>query len=209
MQLHGATMEEYRKHCEMRTEAANYALRGIPEDRIRYHICLGLVGRAAHQRRAPASHCRPGLAGQCPGLLRGSRQPATRTRPTSVEHPETVAERIQRYASVVGRENVIAGTDCGFAQGWTMVRTHPSVQWAKLQALADGAPSGITTTLGRAYRVQRLTDAARGKGEVCHYVCAGTFRCRVALRRDGNPPTRHDRLCRRAEPVLERDRHRR
>jgi 5-methyltetrahydropteroyltriglutamate--homocysteine methyltransferase len=40
---------------------------------------------------------------------------------------------------VVGRENVIAGTDCGFAQGWTMARTHPSVQWAKLQALADGA----------------------------------------------------------------------
>jgi 5-methyltetrahydropteroyltriglutamate--homocysteine methyltransferase len=56
-----------------------------------------------------------------------------------VEHPETVAERIERYASVVGRENVIAGTDCGFAQGWTMARTHPTVQWAKLKALADGA----------------------------------------------------------------------
>jgi 5-methyltetrahydropteroyltriglutamate--homocysteine methyltransferase len=56
-----------------------------------------------------------------------------------VEHPETVAQRIDRYAGIVGRENVIAGTDCGFAQGWSMPRTHPSVQWAKLRALADGA----------------------------------------------------------------------
>jgi len=56
-----------------------------------------------------------------------------------VEHPETVAERIERYAGVVGKENVLAGADCGFAQGWNMARTHPSVQWAKLQALAKGA----------------------------------------------------------------------
>ncbi len=70
------------------------------------------------------------------------------TGPQTLEEPHgtrfgamrcAVAERIERYASVVGRENVIAGTDCGFAQGWTMPRTHPSVQWAKLQALADGA----------------------------------------------------------------------
>jgi 5-methyltetrahydropteroyltriglutamate--homocysteine methyltransferase len=62
-----------------------------------------------------------------------------------VEHPETVAQRIVRYAEVLGRENVMAGTDCGFSQGWSMPRTHPTVQWAKLRALAEGA--GVATGL--------------------------------------------------------------
>jgi 5-methyltetrahydropteroyltriglutamate--homocysteine methyltransferase len=56
-----------------------------------------------------------------------------------VEHPELVAERITRLAHIVGRENVIAGTDCGFAQGPFYRRVHPSIMWAKLEALADGA----------------------------------------------------------------------
>jgi 5-methyltetrahydropteroyltriglutamate--homocysteine methyltransferase len=56
-----------------------------------------------------------------------------------VEHPELVAERIARYARVVGRENVLAGTDCGFAQGPFYRRVHPSIMWAKLEALAEGA----------------------------------------------------------------------
>jgi 5-methyltetrahydropteroyltriglutamate--homocysteine methyltransferase len=56
-----------------------------------------------------------------------------------VEHPELVAERILRLAQVVGRENVIAGTDCGFAQGPFYRRVHPSIMWAKLEALAEGA----------------------------------------------------------------------
>ena len=56
-----------------------------------------------------------------------------------VEHPEVVAMRIKNYASVVGRENVIAGTDCGFAQGWSMIRVHNEVQWAKLASLVEGA----------------------------------------------------------------------
>ena len=56
-----------------------------------------------------------------------------------VEHPELVAWRIKNYASVVGRENVIAGTDCGFSQGWNMIRVHQEVQWAKLKSLAEGA----------------------------------------------------------------------
>jgi len=50
-----------------------------------------------------------------------------------------VAERIGRFARLVGRENVIAGTDCGFSQHWNLIRTHPSIQWAKLRALAEGA----------------------------------------------------------------------
>jgi 5-methyltetrahydropteroyltriglutamate--homocysteine methyltransferase len=56
-----------------------------------------------------------------------------------VEHPETVAQRIIRLARLVGRENVLAGTDCGFAQGPFLRRVHPSIMWAKLKALVEGA----------------------------------------------------------------------
>jgi 5-methyltetrahydropteroyltriglutamate--homocysteine methyltransferase len=56
-----------------------------------------------------------------------------------VEHPELVAERIVRLAKIVGRENVIAGTDCGFAQSPFAQRVHPTIMWAKLRALAEGA----------------------------------------------------------------------
>jgi 5-methyltetrahydropteroyltriglutamate--homocysteine methyltransferase len=56
-----------------------------------------------------------------------------------VEHPELVAERITNYADIVGKENVIAGVDCGFAQGWDLARVHESIQWEKLRALAEGA----------------------------------------------------------------------
>ena len=58
---------------------------------------------------------------------------------TIVEHPDLVAQRIVRFARLVGRENVIAGTDCGFAQAQGVQRVHPSVMWAKLEALAEGA----------------------------------------------------------------------
>jgi 5-methyltetrahydropteroyltriglutamate--homocysteine methyltransferase len=56
-----------------------------------------------------------------------------------IEHPDLVAMRIQNFARLVGRENVIAGTDCGFSQNWNLIRTHPSIQWAKLRSLAEGA----------------------------------------------------------------------
>jgi 5-methyltetrahydropteroyltriglutamate--homocysteine methyltransferase len=58
---------------------------------------------------------------------------------TVVEHPEVVAERLVRLAKVVGRESVMGGTDCGFAQGAFIQRVHPTIQWAKLEALAEGA----------------------------------------------------------------------
>jgi len=67
-----------------------------------------------------------------------------------IEHPELVADRIVRFANLVGRENVIAGTDCGFSQHWNLIRTHPSVQWAKLQALAEGARLASRELWGRA-----------------------------------------------------------
>jgi 5-methyltetrahydropteroyltriglutamate--homocysteine methyltransferase len=162
MQLRGASMEEYRKHCELRIEAANFALRGIPEDRVRYHICWGswagphtsdvplaaivdLVLRInAQAYSVEAANPRHEYEWQVwrDVKLRDGKIliPGVITHSTNVvEHPETVAQRIERYAGVVGRENVLAGTDCGFAQGWNMARTHPTVQWAKLRALSDGA----------------------------------------------------------------------
>ena len=56
-----------------------------------------------------------------------------------VEHPELIAWRIKNFARLVGKENIIAGADCGFSQDWDLVRVHPSIQWAKLQSPVDGA----------------------------------------------------------------------
>jgi len=66
-----------------------------------------------------------------------------------VEHPELVAERLSRFASAVGRENVMAGTDCGFAQEELNRRVHPTVMWAKLEALAAGAKVATRQLWGR------------------------------------------------------------
>ena len=64
-----------------------------------------------------------------------------------VEHPELVAERIVRLAKLVGRDNVIAGTDCGFAQGPFVQRVHPSIMWAKLRALVEGARPRVESSM--------------------------------------------------------------
>jgi 5-methyltetrahydropteroyltriglutamate--homocysteine methyltransferase len=66
-----------------------------------------------------------------------------------VEHPELVAQRLVQYAKLVGRENVIAGADCGFAQGAFLQRVHPSIMWAKLQTLAEGARLATRELWGR------------------------------------------------------------
>jgi 5-methyltetrahydropteroyltriglutamate--homocysteine methyltransferase len=67
----------------------------------------------------------------------------------TVEHPRLVADRIVNFAKLVGRENVIAGTDCGFAQGETIQRVHPQVMWAKLESLAEGARLASRELWGR------------------------------------------------------------
>ena len=66
-----------------------------------------------------------------------------------VEHPELVAWRIKLFADLVGKENVIAGADCGFSQYWDSIRQHPTVQWAKLQALSAGAVLASKQLWGR------------------------------------------------------------
>jgi 5-methyltetrahydropteroyltriglutamate--homocysteine methyltransferase len=154
--------DEYRKWAELRVEALNHALRDIPEDRVRYHLCYG-SWHAPHVADAPLEeivdlilrvnagaysieaanvrHEHEWRVWQDVKLPEGkSLIPGVVTHHTlSVEHPRLVADRIVRYAKVLGRENVIAGTDCGFQQGARIQRVHPTIMWAKLQSLTEGA----------------------------------------------------------------------
>jgi len=156
------TPEQLRRASEMQVEAYNHALRGIPPERVRYHMCWGSMNtphttdvplrevvdlilkinakfysieganpRHEHEWMVWKDVKLPDDKVLIPGIV--SHQTNV------VEHPELVSWRIQNYASVVGRERVIAGTDCGFSQGWNMQRVHEEVQWAKLSALAEGA----------------------------------------------------------------------
>ncbi|HWO72554.1 MAG TPA: epoxyalkane--coenzyme M transferase, partial [Dehalococcoidia bacterium] len=150
-------LEAFRKRCEMRIEALNHALRGLPEDRIRYHLCWGswhgphafdlelrhivdlmlkVNAQAYSIEAANARHEHEWAVWQDVRLPEGKALiPGVVTHSTDlIEHPELVAQRIERYAGVVGRENVIAGTDCGFGG-----RSHPQIAWAKLQSLVQGA----------------------------------------------------------------------
>jgi 5-methyltetrahydropteroyltriglutamate--homocysteine methyltransferase len=158
----GGSWEDYRKWAELRIEATNHALRGLPEDRVRYHVCWG-SWHGPHVFDPPLAdvidlvlrvNARYYLIEQ--GNPRHEHEwnvfeetklpdgkvliPGVVTHHTTVvEHPEVVAQRLVRLANVVGRENVMGGTDCGFAQGAFIHRVHPTIQWAKLEALAEGA----------------------------------------------------------------------
>ena len=157
-----ASFADYRKWLSKQVDILNHAIEGLPADRIRYHVCWGSwpgphtsdvplreivdlilkvkVGAYVIEGANPRhehewqvwKNAKLG-AGQV--LIPGVISHATNV----VEHPELVAERITRLARVIGRENVIAGTDCGFAQGPFYRRVHPSVMWAKLEALGEGA----------------------------------------------------------------------
>jgi 5-methyltetrahydropteroyltriglutamate--homocysteine methyltransferase len=157
-----ASLADYRRWVARHMAVLNRATQGIPTDKIRYHVCWGswpgphitdvpikdivdliLRVRAGayvlemanprheHEWRVWESVKLPKGAILIPGVI----SHATNV----VEHPELVAERIVRLAKLVGRENVIAGTDCGFAQQPFFQRVHPTIQWAKLEALVEGA----------------------------------------------------------------------
>lgn len=147
----------FRNWAARHVELVNHALEGIPEDRVRYHLCWGswegphsadlplhdvidlLLRVRASQYSFEAANPQhehewkewrnvklPDGRALIPGVV---------THKTSVlEHPEVVADRLVRYAETVGKENIIAGTDCGLGG-----RIHPDIAWAKLKALADGA----------------------------------------------------------------------
>ena len=158
----GGTVEAYRRWAQVRIDALKHALEGIPEERIRYHICWG-SWHGPHAFDPPLSEV-VGFMLQVPARYYAIEQanprhehewklwedvklpdgkvliPGVVTHHTNiVEHPELVAQRLTRLARIVGRERVMGGTDCGFAQGAFLRRVHPSIQWAKLRALAEGA----------------------------------------------------------------------
>jgi 5-methyltetrahydropteroyltriglutamate--homocysteine methyltransferase len=148
----------YRKWAEFQVEAVNHALAGIPEDRVRFHICWG-SWHGPHKGDVPLADIVDLLLkvkAQAYSVEAGNVRhehewkvfrdvaklpegkiviPGVVSHATNVlEHPEVIADRLVRYASVVGRENVIASTDCGLGG-----RVHPQIAWAKLRALREGA----------------------------------------------------------------------
>ena len=155
----GVTMglDAYKRYCMMRVEALNHALAKVPVEQIRYHLCWGswhgphahdipladvvdvLLAVKAQTYLIEAANVRhehevsvwetvklPAGKILAPGVVSHST--------TLIEHPELVSSRIQRFAKIVGRENVIASTDCGLG-----LRCHPQIAWAKLKALSEGA----------------------------------------------------------------------
>ncbi len=152
------SVPEYRKFLEVRVEATNHAIRDIPEEQVRLHMCWGsfhhphtqdlplkeiidLVYKVKaqcysieaanpqheHEWEVFKDHPLPDGKILMPGILGHCAR-------EFVEHPEAVAQRLERYASVVGKENVIGGTDCGLSRV-----AHPSIMWVKFKALGDGA----------------------------------------------------------------------
>ncbi len=167
-----SNLEGFRKWAQVRVDALNHALEGIPEEKVRYHICWGSFNtphigdvplrdivdlvtqvkagayciemgnpRHEHEWRVWETAKLPAGRKLIPGVISHSTN--------VVEHPELVAERLVRLAKIVGRENVIGGTDCGFAQSPHVRRVHPTIQWAKLEALAEGARIASRELWGR------------------------------------------------------------
>jgi 5-methyltetrahydropteroyltriglutamate--homocysteine methyltransferase len=150
-------LKAFQKRCAARIEALNHALRNIPEERVRYHLCWGswhgphahdlelkhladlMLSVKAHAYLIEAANVRHEheyVVWDDVKLPDGKTLiPGCVTHSTDVvEHPELVAQRIRRFAKRVGRKNVIAGADCGFGG-----RSHPQIAWAKLKALVEGA----------------------------------------------------------------------
>lgn len=156
------SLDDCRKWAEVRVEALNHALRGLPEEQIRFHTCYsidmgprtndmelkdivdiilkiragaysfeGANPRHEHEWRVWGNVNLPRHKFLIPGVITHST--------VLVEHPELVCDRIVRYASIVGRERVIAGADCGFGTFAGSMMIHPTVAWAKLDALVKGA----------------------------------------------------------------------
>ena len=162
MMSRGQSWEDYRAWARVRVDALNHALRGLPEDRIRYHVCFGswhgphaydpplrdsidlvlaVNARYYLMEQANPRHEHEWKIWEDVPLPDGKvLVPGVVTHHTNVvEHPELVAQRLIRLANVVGRDRVMGGTDCGFAQGAFMHRVHEEIQWAKLAALVEGA----------------------------------------------------------------------
>jgi 5-methyltetrahydropteroyltriglutamate--homocysteine methyltransferase len=157
------TLDDYRQVLAQHVGAINHALHGIPPERVRLHVCWG-NNEAPHVRDIPLGEIvdllfqvnAQGLSVEGANPRHGHEWRVFEDHPLPagkllipgvidtvtnfVEHPDVVADRIVRYARVVGRENVVAGTDCGFGTfARSKPRVHPTVAWAKLKTLTEGA----------------------------------------------------------------------
>jgi 5-methyltetrahydropteroyltriglutamate--homocysteine methyltransferase len=156
------TMDDYLAWAQPRLDAVNHALEGIPADRVRYHVCWG-SWNGPHTNDIPLRDVMPLVMQVNAGtyLFEAANPrhehewrvwedlslpedkviaPGVISHATNVvEHPDLVAERLERIARLVGVERLMASTDCGFAQGPYLRRVHPTIQWAKLESLAEGA----------------------------------------------------------------------
>jgi 5-methyltetrahydropteroyltriglutamate--homocysteine methyltransferase len=166
------TMKDYRKWVAKQMAVTNRAIAGIPSEKIRYHVCWG-SWPGPHTTDVPLKDIVDILMKANVGafLIEGANPrhehewevwqnvklpegkvliPGVISHATNiVEHPELVAQRIVRLAEIVGKENVMGGTDCGFAQSPFAQRVHPSIMWAKLKSLAEGAKIATRELWGR------------------------------------------------------------
>ena len=162
IQFGQASLEEFRRNAALNVEALNYATADIPPEQLRMHLCWGNY-EGPHHRDVPLRDiidivlsarpsaisleaCNPRHAHEwqvfeetrlpegkvlIPGVIDSTNN--------YIEHPDLVAQRIERYAHLVGRENVIAGTDCGFGTFVGSATVDPDIAWAKLRSMAEGA----------------------------------------------------------------------
>jgi 5-methyltetrahydropteroyltriglutamate--homocysteine methyltransferase len=167
-----ATTDEKNQAMELGVEIVNHALRDVPEERVRYHHCWGssnsphtqddplraivhpmlkIKAQAYSIEAANPRHEHEWMVWKDVKLPDGKiLMPGVVSHQTSVvEHPELIAWRLTNYANLVGKENLIAAPDCGFSQYWDSIRVHPTVQWAKLEALVEGAELASRQLWGR------------------------------------------------------------
>jgi 5-methyltetrahydropteroyltriglutamate--homocysteine methyltransferase len=156
------TLAEFRKVAEMHVEVLNHAVADLPADRMRMHICWASTGGPHHHDVPLADIVDIILKGRPQGLMfpganprhghewkvwKDVKLPAGKvlvpgvidSTTNFIEHPELVAERIERYAGIVGRENVVAGCDCGFGTFAGRVQVDSNIVWHKLRSLVEGA----------------------------------------------------------------------
>ena len=162
IQFSDRSLEDFRKMISLHVEALNHAVRNVPPERMRMHLCWGNY-EGPHHRDVPLRdvldvvlRARPlGLSFEAATprhahewrVFEDVKLPEGKvlipgvvdTSTNYIEHPELVAERLRRYAGAVGRENVMAGTDCGLATFAGFLPVEPRIAWAKLAAMAEGA----------------------------------------------------------------------
>ena len=162
IQFAGLSLEEFRRMARLHIAALDHAVANVPPEQLRLHLCWGNYEGPHHYDVPLADLLDLVFAARPQGISFEAANPRhahewkvfERVKPPRdkilipgvidsstnyIEHPELVAERLGRYARLVGRENVIAGTDCGFGTGATSNAVYPPIVWAKLKALAEGA----------------------------------------------------------------------